>query len=92
MPILASRSLTSTLASIAANVRTQRQEKDLTQEDLAEKAGVELRNVQRIERGSTNLSVVVLIGIALALDVEPGALLKKVKAEPSKRGGSSRRA
>jgi transcriptional regulator with XRE-family HTH domain len=71
---------------IAANVRRERLRHGLTQERLAEAADLDLRFLQRVERGSTNLSIAVLVALADALDVAPGALLRPAKLSPAQRG------
>ncbi len=65
------------LDSIAANVKRLRERRKLTQETLAERAELDVRFVQRIERARINLSVSVLILLAEALEVPPSRLLKK---------------
>lgn len=52
-----------------------RNERGLTQEELAEKAGISARQMQRFEAGDSNINVVNLTRLAAALDVEPAALL-----------------
>lgn len=63
---------------MARNLRRVRHEKDLTQEELAHRAGLSMRYVGAIERGDVSASVTVLGQIADALEIEPGELLKKV--------------
>ena len=74
------------LGFIAANLRRYRRSRGLTQEGLAECADLDLRFVQRIEHGSTNLSVSALVAIATALEVSPSALFKAAKLAPTKPG------
>jgi transcriptional regulator with XRE-family HTH domain len=87
--MIPSRRLTTTLESIAANVRKARQRRNLTQEQLAEKADLDLRYVQRVERGSTNLSVSVLVKLSETLGVNPTSLFSAAKMEPSRPGRPS---
>ncbi len=49
----------------------------MTQQDLAEKVGVDVRYLQRVERGKVNIGLVALMRLAGALDVRPGLLLRK---------------
>jgi transcriptional regulator with XRE-family HTH domain len=63
---------------MARNLRRIRHEKELTQEELADRAGLSMRYVGAIERGDVSASVTVLGQIADALEIEPGELLKKV--------------
>lgn len=74
------------LQYVAANVRRVRLAHDLTQEQLAEAAEIDLRFLQRVERGTTNLSLAVLVALADALKVAPGSLLRPAKLPPPQRG------
>lgn len=65
---------------MARNLRRARHDKKLTQEELADRAGLSMRYVGAIERGDVSASVTVLGQIADALEIEPGELLKKVRA------------
>ncbi|TKV76146.1 helix-turn-helix transcriptional regulator [Rhizobium sp. AU243] len=65
---------------MARNLRRARHDKKLTQEELADRAGLSMRYVGAIERGDVSASVTVLGQIADALEIEPGELLKKVGA------------
>ena len=59
------------------NLRRKRHDLDMTQEELADRAGLSARYVGAIERGDVSASVTVLGQIAEALGVEPGDLLKR---------------
>jgi len=61
---------------MAINLRRIRHDKQLTQEDLADRSGLSARYVGAIERADVSASVTVLGQIAEALSVEPGDLLK----------------
>ena len=76
---------------IGANVHRGRVRLGMTQEGLAEKADVDLRFLQRVERGRTNLSVAVVVAIARALDVLPGSLFRKTNLTEPTRGRPPRR-
>lgn len=62
---------------MARNLRHARHDKKLTQEELADRAGLSMRYVGAIERGDVSASVTVLGQIADALEIEPGELLKR---------------
>jgi transcriptional regulator with XRE-family HTH domain len=62
---------------MAMNLRRKRHDQQMTQEELAERAGLSARYVGAIERGDVAASVTVLGQIADALGVEPGDLLKR---------------
>lgn len=59
------------------NLRRKRHDLEMTQEELAERAGLSARYVGAIERGDVSASVTVLGQIAEALGIEPGDLLKR---------------
>lgn len=65
---------------MARNLRRARHDKRLTQEELADRAGLSMRYIGAIERGDVSASVTVLGQIADALEIEPGDLLKKTAA------------
>lgn len=74
------------LGYIGANVRRLRLKKGLTQEALAEVAELDLRFLQRVERGQTNVGVAVVVVLADVLEVAPGALLRKASLPEVKLG------
>lgn len=67
---------------MAVNLRRLRHAKDMTQEELAERAGLSARYVGGIERADVSASVTVLGRIAEALEVEATEL---VRGNPSSR-------
>ncbi len=82
--------------SLAANVRSTRQRRRMTQEQLAEKAELSTVHVQQVEYGTTVASVITLAALADALNVEVDSLLRParppVKAQPGRpRGMRSKR-
>jgi transcriptional regulator with XRE-family HTH domain len=62
---------------VGNNVRRRRTTAELTQEQLAFAAEIDLTYIGGIERGVRNPSIVVLARIARALAVEPADLLKR---------------
>lgn len=63
------------LAVFAANVRKKRLELGLSQETLAEAAGVHRTYVGMLERAEKNVTIYNIERIAAALQVEPHVLL-----------------
>jgi transcriptional regulator with XRE-family HTH domain len=61
---------------LATNVRLMRQDREMTQEDLAEQTGISARYVGSIERARVSASVTILGKLATALDVSPCALIE----------------
>lgn len=72
--------------SIAANVRRLRIRQGLTQERLAEVAELDLRLLQRVEAASTNMKIAVVVSLARALQVAPGALMRPASMPARPRG------
>jgi len=62
---------------VGANIFGHRTARGLTQEQLALEAGIDLTYMGGIERGKRNPSLLVLVGIAKALGVQPADLLKR---------------
>jgi CheY-like chemotaxis protein/DNA-binding XRE family transcriptional regulator len=71
---------------VAANLRAARKLKGLTQQSLAERAGIDVTYVQAIERGAANLTVAVLCDLADAVGVDPGQFFQAVSPEPRPTG------
>jgi transcriptional regulator with XRE-family HTH domain len=80
--------ITAQLESIGANVRRLRTRVGvgLTQEKLAEKAGLDYAWLRKLERGKVDLRIQTLVRIANALAVKPGVLLRAAKLEEAKPG------
>jgi transcriptional regulator with XRE-family HTH domain len=74
------------LGYIGANVRRLRLKRGMTQEQVAEGAELDLRFLQRVEAGKTNLGVAVLVKLADVLGVAPGVLLRPAELPEVKRG------
>lgn len=85
-PVPRSTRVNSYLLYIAANVRRHRTQRRLTQEQLAEAAGIDLTFLQRVESAKTNLSVGVMVAIADALHVDPRLLMRAARLDPPRRG------
>ncbi|KAA9157947.1 helix-turn-helix transcriptional regulator [Amycolatopsis acidicola] len=64
-----------TTRQFGERVRARRDRLGLTQERLAERAGMHWSNVGHIERGRRNLSMENILRLAAALECTPGDLL-----------------
>jgi len=62
---------------VGRNVRRARQAANITQEQLAFAAEIDLTYLGGIERGRRNPSLLVLVRIAGALNTEPAELLRQ---------------
>jgi transcriptional regulator with XRE-family HTH domain len=61
---------------MAVNLRRLRQARGLTQEELADLAGLSARHLGDIERAKVSASVTVLGQLANALDIDPCELIR----------------
>jgi len=68
------------LRSLGQNTAKHRRAKDLTQEALAEKAGLDRTYLSDIERGVRNPGIKNVVLIAKALGITPSKLLEGVGA------------
>ena len=67
------------LAALGREIRRYRKAKDLSQEQLAELAGVSRNYVGFLERGERNPSIQAVAKMARALGVRPAALLEQME-------------
>jgi transcriptional regulator with XRE-family HTH domain len=67
---------------VAINLRRIRHAKKMTQEELADVAGLSARYVGAIERADKSPSVSVVGRIADALEIDPCELIQAVKPRP----------
>lgn len=74
------------LRYIGANIRRLRMRQSLSQEALAELAGIAARYLQDVEIGAVNLSVGILVDLAQALGVEERTLLRPARLPPARVG------
>lgn len=63
------------LKALGARIRELRRERGLTQEELAERAGLHSRYISRVELGDANFGVSVLFDLAKGLSVSPAQIV-----------------
>ena len=78
--------LTKWLQYVAANTKRLRLKNGWTQEGLAERAGLEVRYIQEIERAKTNMTLAILVDLATALAVHPRVMLNEAQLKPAAPG------
>lgn len=71
---------------LADNIRSLREQLRLTQEQVADAAGISTKNCQRVERGEVSPRVVTLLRIAVALGTTGEALLHGVTLDAAEGG------
>ena len=79
------------LINVGLRVKEEREKRGLTQERLAEFAGTDTRALQRVESGAASTGLIRLYEIAVALGLEPHALLTKPDPRTKRRAGRPRK-
>lgn len=64
-------------------IKELRQKDSITQEQLSTLCNVDVRTIQRIEKGEQNISISLLFSIADALKIESAVLISKIFSENS---------
>ena len=64
------------LTKVGLNIRDMRKTKGWTQENFAEAAGINDKEVSHIEAGNRNITIETLIKISIALNVDPAKLIE----------------
>ena len=70
--------------SFGRRVRTKRRAAGLTQEKLAERAGVHRTFITQIEYGTTSPTLWTIVRLAWGLDVPPGTLVDDLVDHPTR--------
>lgn len=73
------------IKQFGAEVKRLREGLALTQQELSARCDIDIRTIQRIERGEHGLGLQVLIAVAIALEVTPSELLSKIKMPAANR-------
>lgn len=61
--------------NLGKNLRAAREKRELTQEQLSERSGVQAGEISRIETGKRDPQISTLLKLAKGLGVEPGQLV-----------------
>jgi transcriptional regulator with XRE-family HTH domain len=72
---------------LGTNIRKLRAERELSQEELAHRAGIDRSYLSEVENGHKSVGVVVLDDIAAALEVEITDLFKGYKRPKNRKAG-----
>ena len=67
------------LVRLGKRIRTLREELDISQEELADRAGIHRNYISQIEGGKRNVSFYNVVRIARALRVSPSSLIESIR-------------
>ena len=76
---MSNRAISTELIELGERIRKRRQEMKLSQESFAEKAGISVNTVSRIEGGQTAMSVEIFRKMIEILEIDANILLGKRK-------------
>ena len=88
---MSNRAISTELIELGERIRKRRQEMKLSQESFAEKAGISVNTVSRIEGGQTAMSVEIFRKMIEILETDANILLGKEGGRCRKAGSSSRK-
>jgi transcriptional regulator with XRE-family HTH domain len=80
MPSVPAAPLSAATAEFGKRVRARRNELGLSQEALADIAGLHWTFVGQVERGRRNLTLHNILKLSAGLDVDPGELVRGIAA------------
>mgnify|MGYP000960290850 FL=1 len=78
---MSNRAISTELIELGERIRKRRQEMKLSQESFAEKAGISVNTVSRIEGGQTAMSVEIFRKMIEILEIDANILLGKEKGD-----------
>ena len=70
-------------AEFAARVRARREALGVSQEELAHTADLHRTYISRVERADTMVSLLTIVRLARALDVDPGEMIAGLTTSPT---------
>ena len=79
--VLSNRAISTELIELGERIRKRRQEMKLSQESFAEKAGISVNTVSRIEGGQTAMSVEIFRKMIEILETDANILLGKEEGD-----------
>lgn len=82
---MSNRAISTELIELGERIRKRRQEMKLSQESFAEKAGISVNTVSRIEGGQTAMSVEIFRKMIEILETDANILLGKEEGDTERR-------
>jgi transcriptional regulator with XRE-family HTH domain len=74
--------ITNILENIGAVIRTRRKRLGMTQQDVAEIAGVQRQTISRVETGNGTVAVTTLVRVALVVGLDLGVKSRYEQGRP----------
>ena len=68
---------TSELVRLGLKIKEVREQKSMTQQTLSSLCDIDVRTIQRIEKGKQNVSIIMLLNICKALEIDPDQIIKE---------------
>ncbi len=72
---------TNEIKQLGLKVKEKRESKSYTQQDLADKCEVDIRTIQRIERGDSGIGLHILFALGKAFELPVHQLLKEIETK-----------
>jgi transcriptional regulator with XRE-family HTH domain len=69
------------ISSIGAQIKSYRKLHNMTQLDLAIKADIDVRQIQRLERGHTSATLKTLLKLMSGMDTDLGSFFQQISNE-----------
>ena len=75
---------TTQIQQFGRKIKKLRESNSLTQQELADRCEVDIRTIQRVERGDFGVGLHILFALAVAFDMPPNQLLKNIRIQEEK--------
>jgi transcriptional regulator with XRE-family HTH domain len=73
------KAYTKQIKEFGQEIKRLRELKELTQQNLSDLCEIDIRTIQRIERGDSGIGLHILFALADAFEVQPFQLIKNIK-------------
>ena len=73
------KAYTNQIKQFGSEIKRLRESLSLTQQELSDRCDIDIRTIQRIERGEHGVGLQILIALAVSLETTPSDLLSKLK-------------
>ncbi len=74
------------IEQFGSKIKRLRERRGMTQQDLSDKCEIDIRTIQRIEKGKNGVTLQVLLSLAESLDLTASQLLSKINSNNNNSG------